>query len=100
METATPAPPTAPDEERLAQARRRVEALKAFYTHLIVFALVLAGLTIINVVTGGPWWVQWVLLGWGVGIIAHALTVFGQTSRAVAEWEQRKLREFMSDGKS
>jgi hypothetical protein len=40
--------------------------------------------------------VLWVLLGWGIGVLAHALTVFGHTSRAIADWEERKLREFMN----
>ncbi len=105
METATqgpaPQPPAAqpptPDEERLARARRRLAALKGFYIHLFVFAMVLAGLTIINLATGGPWWVLWVLLGWGIGLLAHALTVFGRTSQAIANWEERKLRQFLDE---
>jgi hypothetical protein len=103
METETQArsaeggPVPAPDGERLAQAKRRLAALKGFYTHLFVFAVVLAGLTIINLATGGPWWVLWVLLGWGIGVIAHALTVFGRASRLVAGWEERKLKQFMDE---
>ena len=85
------------DEEKLARARRRLEALKAFYIHLFVFAMVLASLAIVNLATGGPWWVLWVLLGWGIGILAHALTVFGRTSRVIADWEQRKLQQFLDD---
>jgi fatty acid desaturase len=98
MQTAQePTRPYAPDAERLAQARRRLAALKGFYIHLFVFAMVLAALTIINLATGGPWWVLWVLLGWGIGILAHALTVFGHTSRLVAGWEERKLKEFLEE---
>src|SRR5688500_9166126 len=106
METITPGPASphagrrpglAPDEERLAQAKRRVAALKGFYMHLFVFAMVLAGLAIINLATGGPWWVLWVLLGWGIGILAHAVTVFGRTSQLIADWEQRKLRQLMDE---
>jgi len=80
-------------EERLAQARRQVAALKGFYVHLFVFAAVILGLVIINAATGGRWWVQWVFLGWGIGVLAHALFVFIGGSRFVADWEQRKTRE-------
>lgn len=80
-------------EERLARARQQVAALKAFYIHLFVFAVVLLLLAIINAATGGPWWVLWVLLGWGIGVLAHGLFVFAGSSRAVADWEQRKVRE-------
>jgi hypothetical protein len=92
-ETAPAAP--AASEERLARARRRVAALKGFYVHLFIFALVLTGLTIINAAAGGPWWVLWVLLGWGIGVLAHGLTVFGQSSRVLADWEERKLKEYL-----
>jgi fatty acid desaturase len=94
-----PPEPAAPiaDEERLARARRRLAALKGFYIHLFVFALVLAGLTIVNLATGGPWWVLWVLLGWGIGIVAQAITVFGRSSQAIADWEERKLRQFLNE---
>jgi hypothetical protein len=104
MQTSTPPTPsgpsgfrTPPDEERLARARRRVAALKGFYIHLFVFATVLAGLFIINWAAGGPWWVLWVLLGWGIGILAHAIAVFGRTSQAIADWEEKKLRQFMDE---
>ncbi len=89
--------PTPPDGPRLALARRRVAALKGFYIHLFVFAMVVAGLIVINLAAGGPWWVLWVLLGWGIGILAHAVTVFGRTSQAIADWEERKLRQFMAE---
>ena len=80
-------------DDKLARARRQVAAIKAFYVHLFVFAAVLLLLAIINAATGGPWWVLWVLLGWGIGVLAHALFVFVGSSRQVAEWEERKARE-------
>jgi fatty acid desaturase len=106
MQTSTQGPPLPeptglqplpPDEERLARAQRRLAALKGFYVHLFVFAMVLAGLAIVNLSTGGPWWVLWVLLGWGIGIMAHAMTVLGRSAEAIANWEERKLRQFMNE---
>ena len=97
MPTETAPAARAASEERVARARRRLAALKGFYVHLFIFALVLAGLTIINAAVGGPWWVLWVLLGWGIGVVAHGLAVLGQGSRAIADWEARKLREFMDE---
>jgi len=105
MQTSTQGPPPSgpaglnppADEERLARARRRLAALKGFYIHLFVFAMVLAGLLMINWAAGGPWWVLWVLLGWGIGILAHTVTVFGRSSQAIADWEEKKLRQFMDE---
>ena len=91
------ASPTASEEERLVRARRRLAALKGFYIHLFIFALVLAGLAVINAAVGRPWWVLWVLLGWGIGVLAHGLTVLGYTSRTIADWEERKLRQYLNE---
>jgi uncharacterized membrane protein len=59
--------------------------------------MVMVGLTIINLASGGPWWVLWVLFGWGIGVLAHAITVFGRSSQAIADWEERKLRQFLNE---
>lgn len=97
--TAPAIDPAAPDAARVARAKRRVAAIKGFYIHLVIFALVLAGLFAINATLGGPWWVLWVLFGWGVGVVAHALAVFGRAPQALDEWEQRKVRELVNERK-
>jgi hypothetical protein len=86
---------TMSQQDRLAQAKRQVAAIKGFYIHLLVFTAVVLGLAIINAATRGPWWVQWVFLGWGIGVLAHALFVFVGGSRFVADWEDRKTRELI-----
>jgi fatty acid desaturase len=90
-------PASGSEEEKLARARRRLAALKGFYIHLFVFAVVLAALTVINAAVGGPWWVLWVLLGWGIGLLAHGLVVLGADSRAIADWEERKLKQYLNE---
>jgi fatty acid desaturase len=104
MQTTTePAAPGAPlrsgvqDDAKLLRARRRVAAIKGFYVHLFVFALVLAGLFAINAASGGSWWALWVLFGWGIGVVAHALAVFGRKPQAVAAWEERKVRQLANE---
>jgi hypothetical protein len=90
-------PTVSEQNPKLIKARRQVAAIKSFYIHLFIFALVMLGLSAVNFAVGGPWWVLWALLGWGIGVLAHALTVFGQTSRRIADWEDRKTRQFMSE---
>jgi 2TM domain-containing protein len=94
-----PTPPSlVPDHDaKLARAKQRVAALKGFYIHLFVFVLVLAGLFVVNLLTGQPWWVLWVLFGWGIGVLAHGLAVSARTSRAIASWEERKTRQFLQE---
>jgi hypothetical protein len=85
-------------DQRYDRAHARVKELKGFYTHATVYVLVNIGLFVINLLTGGGWWFYWPLLGWGVGLGIHALSVFafgaggGPWGR---EWEERKTRELM-----
>jgi fatty acid desaturase len=90
-------PNVSEQDPKLMKARRQVAAMKGFYIHLFIFAVVMLGLGAINFAVGGPWWALWVLLGWGIGVLAHALTVFGRTSRRITDWEDRKIRQFMSE---
>ena len=90
-------PNVSEQDAKLMKAKRQVAAIKGFYVHLFVFTLVMLGLVAINFAVGRPWWVLWVLLGWGIGVLAHALTVFGHTSRRIADWEKRKIRRLMSE---
>jgi len=90
-------PSTAYDREKFARAKRHVEAIKGFYIHLAVFVLVLAVLFAVNYAVGGPWWVQWAFLGWGVGIVGHAIGVFGRSPRLFEDWERRKLKKLMGE---
>lgn len=83
------------ESDRLAQARRRVEAIKGFYIHLAVFVVVMLGLVVVDAATGERWWVHWVFFGWGIGILVHALAVFGQAPAFVEAWERRKIDELM-----
>lgn len=79
------------EHANLALAKQQVAAIKAFYIHLAVFILVMSLLLAVDVTTDPEWWVQWPFLGWGAGVLAHALLVFGETPRLIANWEARKV---------
>ena len=51
---------------------------KKFWIHLAIFLAVNAGLITLNL-TRSPdkYWFQWVLLGWGAGLLLNAYRVFG-----------------------
>jgi hypothetical protein len=86
------------NDEAYQRARRRVAALRGLYIHLTVYVLVNALLVVINLVTTpGTWWFYWVLLGWGIGLLAHGIAVFGFGNGGWLgrEWEDRKVREYM-----
>lgn len=67
-----------PEEKAYSAARERAEAIQGLYIHLLIYVVVNAGIFGINWVTtggDGPWWFYWSLLGWGIGIGIHLLTV-------------------------
>ena len=85
-------------QRRYDRAHARVQDLKGFYTHAATaYVLVNIGLFVINLLTGGGWWFYWPLLGWGVGLGIHALSVFafGGGGPWGRNWEERKTRELM-----
>ena len=86
-------------ETRYQNAKKRVEALKGFYTHLTVYVLVNLLLFTINVLTSpGSLWFYWPLMGWGIAIALHALRVFGAGRLFGKEWQERKIDELMVRG--
>ena len=85
------------EQQRYERARKHVEALKGFYIHATAFVLVNIALFAINALVGGAWWFYWPLIGWGIGLGAHALGVFGFGGSGPwgQDWEARKTREIM-----
>jgi hypothetical protein len=86
-------------ETSCRNARKRVEALRGFYVHLTVYVLVNLLLCTINLLTSpDSLWFYWPLLGWGIAFALHALRVFGAGRWFGAEWEERKINEWMEQG--
>ena len=83
-------------DERYRLAKRRVRVLKGFYIHLATYIAVMVLLWLIDFLTGGGWWFYWPLLGWGIGIVAHAFTVFGIGGFLSSDWEEKKTRDLMN----
>lgn len=50
-------------------------ARRGLVHHVIAFLVVIALLAVLNWFLGPPYWVQWVLLGWGAGLALHAFLV-------------------------
>lgn len=88
------------EDERYQRAKKRVEELKSFYIHFFVYIVVNLGLFCINMLTSpGVLWFYWPLFGWGIGIIVHALVVFGFGGLFGKEWEERKIEEIIEKEK-
>ncbi len=88
----TPTRSNLTDEER--EAIEYVGELKVFYTHAATFVVSMIGIFVINLMTSpGYLWAVWALVGWGMGLSIHAITVFGVNGTFGAEWERRQIEK-------
>ncbi len=79
------------DDEYRA-ARRAVRRRMGFFRHLSTYVTVIAGLLVIDIVTGvEEFWVQWVALVWGVILGVHLINVFLFDSLLGREAERRMI---------
>ena len=86
------------EEVRYLKAKERVEALKGFYIHLAVYVIVNLFLFLLNIlVSPDSLWFIWPLLGWGIAIVLHAVSVFSSGYLSGTGWEERKIREIMEE---
>ena len=84
------------DVELRRLAIRRADMKLAFRSHLMAYVLVNAALVAINLITSPEYfWAIWPMMGWGIGLAAHAMTVYmngeGLRDRLIEE-ELEKLR--------
>lgn len=76
-----------------ALALHHVRKLKGFYMHFIKYLIVISVLLAINLWQGSPpLWVVWPALGWGMGILFHAASVF-ETIPFGPAWEKRQVEK-------
>jgi hypothetical protein len=65
-------------DERRQRPQRQAPTPRKFWMHLAIFLVVNAGVITLNLVrTPDRYWFQWVLLGWGAGLLLNAYQVFG-----------------------
>lgn len=86
--------------ERYQKASKKVKEIKGFYIHLICYVIVIALLMLLNISnTPEHLWFFYPMLGLGVGLIGHAIGVFGTDSLFSKNWEERKIKELMEKEK-
>ena len=94
------------EEIRYREAQKRVKRIKGFYTHAIIYIVINIMVFISNAreIPAGESIIQWRTLmtpiTWGIGLLAHGLSVFVPNIILGKDWEERKIREFMEKEKS
>jgi hypothetical protein len=94
------------DEIKYQEALKRVKKIKGFYTHAIVYVIINIMIVIINIqsLNEGETYFQFknfmTAFFWGIGLLAHGLSVFVPNWIMGQNWEDRKIKEFMEKEKS
>ena len=94
------------DEIKYQEALKRVKKIKGFYTHAIVYVFVNIMIVFLNVknLDLGESYFQFknfmTAFFWGIGLLAHGLSVFVPNWIMGQNWEERKIKEFMEKEKA
>ena len=89
-------------------AKKRVKQVKGFYIHALVFVLVNAFIIMMKVINGqhvaGEPQIKisqfLTIIIWGVGLVAHGLSIFLPNFILGKNWEEKKIRELMDKDKN
>jgi hypothetical protein len=89
------------EEDSYYKIRKRVEDIKGFYSNLGAYVVVIIGLAILNLVTYPKFlWFIFPLVGWGLGVVVHGLTVFNYMPFLGRDWEEKKIQQLIDKEKS
>ncbi|MCL8009273.1 2TM domain-containing protein [Gelidibacter japonicus] len=89
------------EKERYERAKKRVQRITGFYSHLLVYVVINLMIVVVNVqrLDPGESYFQWqnftTLFFWGIGLLAHGLSVFMPYIVLGKNWEERKIKELM-----
>ena len=95
-----------PEEQiKYENAIKRIKKIKGFYTHLLVYIVINIMIIVVNIqnLETGESYFQFknffTAFFWGIGIISHALSVFGPDLFLGNDWEEKKIKELMDKEK-
>jgi hypothetical protein len=89
------------DFENYQKAKKQVEVIKEFYSHLTFFLIFNAIIIVVNLkYSPNELWFVWTTFSWGIGLFFHATKVFNWFPFLGKSWEERKIQQFMDEEKS
>jgi len=84
------------NQEVYQRAKKRVEAKIGFYIHLAVYVGVNILLIIINLSTSPEYlWFKWPLLGWGIGLFFHGMSIFVFSGKKIEGIKEKMIEKEM-----
>ncbi|CAM4283059.1 2TM domain-containing protein [Flavobacterium terrigena] len=91
------------EDLKYQEAQKRVNKIKGFYTHLIVFILVNTYVVIKktqHIDEDETIWHAFKLpFFWGIGLVFHGIRAFDSVPFFGKDWEERKIKEMMDKKK-
>jgi hypothetical protein len=93
------------EEQKYIRAKKRVKSIRGFYSHLAVYLGVNLLLVILRIISDESLEILWdwttynTAIFWGIGLLFHALNVFGMGFILGNDWEERKIKELMDKDK-
>lgn len=80
------------DEQRQS-AIQRIRAKREFWVHFAVYVAVNAFLVLIWAMTSAEYfWPIWPILGWGIGLVAHAVSAYRGPSEISEAQIEREMQ--------
>lgn len=71
-----------------------VRDIKGFYTHLVIYVIVVCCLFALNFIRStNHFWAMWPALGWGIGVVFHGLNVYEVFNLFGPDWEKRQIEK-------
>lgn len=93
------------EQEQFERAKKRVKRIKGFYSHALAYIVINIFLIFVNTknLGEGESYFQWhnfsTLFFWGIGLLAHGVSVFLPNAILGKDWEERKIKELMDNEK-
>ena len=93
------------EQIKYQQALKSVKRIKGFYSHLMIYLVINSGLLIAVYSSNANenfwrWQTFSTVLCWGIGLVAHGLSVFLPGTLLGKNWEQNKINELMEREKN
>ena len=88
------------EDFRYQQAKKRVKEVKSFYIHAAIYLIVNVGLVITNHSISGKEIASidnfYTAFFWGIGLLAHGLSVYLPAFILGKNWEEKKIQDLMN----
>ena len=92
------------NDEQYNIAYKKVKRIKGFYSHAMVYVVINIMLFIVNVQNSSENIWHWknfsTALFWGIGLVAHGMSVFLPGIILGKNWEDKKIKELMEKEKN